>query len=246
MLSLIPIGVLGWATGILVNYLSDVLPRTRRLSAPTCGHCGQTQVNLAFFIFPKRCIACNHGRGKRVWLVEAIYIAAAMLTWLSPGRHVNFPIGWLLLAYLGLVAVIDIEHRVILHQVSLAGAIGCLVIGSYLHGIGRTLIGGAVGFSIMLLLYYFGILLVRLRYRNVEGAPEEGLGFGDVNLSGIIGLVLGWPGVVAGLVAAILSAGLASLIFLILMVVRRRYSANLAIPYGPFLVLGVVYLLFLT
>lgn len=246
MLAFIPLAVLGWATGALVNYLSDVLPQTRRFSQPICRRCGRPQSNLGYLAFPKRCSACGNGRGLRAWLVEAGYIAAAILTWLAPGNHVSFLAGWFLLAYLGVVTVIDIEHRVILHRVSLVGAVGGAALGGILHGVPRTLLGGAVGFAIMLLLYYLGIWVVRLRYRNVEGAPEEGLGFGDVNLSGIMGLILGWPAVIAGLTAAILSAGLASLIYLVIMLFKGRYSASLAIPYGPFLVLGIVYLLFFT
>ena len=79
--------------------------------------------------------------------------------------------------------------------------------------------------------------------RNKE-TDEEALGFGDVALSGVLGLFLGWPGIIAGLVLAILLGGAGSLIVLIYSLVRRRYHAFMVIPYGPFLIIAAVVLIF--
>src|SRR5512144_1614065 len=93
----------------------------------------------------------------------------------------------------------------------------------------------------MLALYYFGYLfakgLGKLRGQEID---EEALGFGDVNLCGIIGLLLGWPGITAGLTFTILLGGAGSLIYLIYSLVTRRYHAFQAIPYGPFLALAAM------
>ena len=152
-----------------------------------------------------------------------------------------------LIAYLGLVTIIDIEHRLILHPVSLFGAILGLFIGVSLHGLQSTLIGGLAGFGIMLGVYFLGLLFLRLseRWRGKRAGENEAIGFGDVNLSGIIGLLLGWPGILAGLVLAILLAGAISLIYLILfLAIQRKYKPGLALPYGPFLVASTILLLF--
>ncbi|MBL8050057.1 MAG: hypothetical protein JNM46_02460, partial [Anaerolineales bacterium] len=37
---IIPI-IVGWLAGVIVNYLSDVLPRTRRLTQPVCLQCNE-------------------------------------------------------------------------------------------------------------------------------------------------------------------------------------------------------------
>ena len=66
----------------------------------------------------------------------------------------------------------------------------------------------------------------------------------DVILGGILGLILGWPGIVAGLVLGILIAGLVSFLYLVGMALIRRYQAFTAIPYGPFLVASALLLLF--
>ena len=70
------------------------------------------------------------------------------------------------------------------------------------------------------------------------------LGFGDVNLAGVLGLLLGWPGIVLGLLLAILIGGVVSLVYLVVMAVLRRYHTFMAIPYGPFLIISAILLLY--
>jgi leader peptidase (prepilin peptidase)/N-methyltransferase len=70
------------------------------------------------------------------------------------------------------------------------------------------------------------------------------LGFGDVNLAGVIGLMLGWPLIVFGLLFAILLGGAFSLLFVVFMMSRKKYEAFSAIPYAPFLVLSVIYVFY--
>jgi leader peptidase (prepilin peptidase)/N-methyltransferase len=163
---------------------------------------------------------------------------------LSPGR-VTLIEALVLIIYFGEVAVIDIEHRLVLHPISLVGALIGLVVGYRLHGLVMTLVGGAAGFVIMLALYYLGELFSRLLGR-LRGQPvnEVALGFGDVNLAGILGLVMGWPGITACLFVAILIGGLISGLYLVIMMLTRTYRAFTALPYAPFLLLSAVFLLF--
>jgi leader peptidase (prepilin peptidase) / N-methyltransferase len=150
---------------------------------------------------------------------------------------------WLIL--FGLVIVIDLEHRLILHPVSLTGAVLGIIFGSVNHGILNTILGGAAGFGIMLVFYLLGILFLRfLSSTRDEDIDEVALGFGDVNLAGVIGLLLGWPGVIAGVFVAILLGGVVSGIFLVVQKLRKKYQAFEALPYGPFLVISVVLVLY--
>ncbi len=154
-------------------------------------------------------------------------------------------LGFLLLLYLLLVVVIDIEHRLILHKTSLFGALLCGGVGAWLHGPLSTLAGGLAGLGCMLLVYYLGGLFVRLmsRLRGRE-IGEEAMGFGDVILAGVMGLLLGWPGVFAGLIYTFILGGVGSLFFLLIAVVTRRESHNLTLPYGPFIALAMFLLVF--
>lgn len=236
--------ILGWMCGALVNYLADVLPARRRLSAPFCPGCEQDLNWLNYLLWPRRCPACGRRRGLRTWLVEIGAVGATVWLWYQQ-PHLGFWVGLVLLVYFGLVVVIDLEHRLILHPVSLAGAVLGLGVGTWLHGWKSTLLGGLAGFGSMLALFVLGAVLMqiiaRLRGRSID---EVALGFGDVNLSGVLGLLLGWPGVFAGLILTILLGGLVSLIYIVYMLIARRYRSFTAIPYGPFMAASAVLLLF--
>ena len=66
-----------------------------------------------------------------------------------------------------------------------------------------------------------------------------GLGFGDVKLLGLLGLVLGWAGwgvLLAGIFLGLLTGALVSLVLL----VTRRAGWRTALPFGPPLLAGAV------
>lgn len=237
----------GWMAGWLVNYLSDVLPHRRRLTAPFCSHCQQQTGWLNYLIWPRRCKYCQTPRRRRVWLVEVVSIFAILGAWISPPDRLGFVLGLFWLIYFGIIIVIDIEHHLILHPVSWVGAALGLVTGIWLHGWPNTIIGGATGYGIMLIFYWLGIAYVRFLARRKGRTIEEGdaFGFGDVNLSGVIGLLLGWPGILAGLMIAVLLSGAFMLLYLTVMLITKRYTPNMALPYGPFLAASAIYLLYL-
>jgi leader peptidase (prepilin peptidase)/N-methyltransferase len=82
----------------------------------------------------------------------------------------------------------------------------------------------------------------RIRGKQIHAVA---FGFGDVRLGGFIGLVLGFPDVLAALLVAILLGGLGGILYwFVSAVLLRRYSLFTAIPYGPFLVLGAMYIMF--
>ena len=237
--------IFGWLAGAIVNYLSDILPVRRMLGVPLCLNCGDKLAIINYLFWPRRCHHCGTSRLPRTLLVEFLFVILSVYLWFFPPESLGYPLGMILLIYFGVVTVIDIEHRLILHPVSIVGAVFGFALGVHLHGIRETLLGGIAGFGIMLGLYYLGFIFVRFmsRKRGLE-ITEVALGFGDVNLSGVIGLILGWPGIIAGLIFAILIGGFISLFYLLIKVLRKQYRSDLALPYGPFLVASVVLLLY--
>ena len=198
-----------------------------------------------YLFWPRRCPKCYWRRSWRTWVVELVYVIITIRLWAAPTEELGFWGGLFLLTYFGVVVVMDIEFRLILHPVSIFGALVGFGLGIYLHGFVVTLFGGIAGFGIMWLVYMFGELLLRLIARaRGDQVNDVAFGFGDVNLSGVLGLILGWPGIIAGLLLAIFLAGAVSLVYLLLMLVLRRYRRYAAIPYGPFLVVGAVILIF--
>jgi leader peptidase (prepilin peptidase)/N-methyltransferase len=238
--------VLGWLGGGLVNWLADALPIDRRPVRPHCRHCGGPRRVIAWLglleaITGSRCRYCRAPRGARPWVVELF--SAAFAVWLfqrDPSPIVFVP-GLLVGLVFLLVAVIDIEHRLVLRIVVVPSAVLLGVLGALQPNRGpvKVLLGGAAGFFILWLMYLLGLAFSRWMARR-RGAPldEVAFGFGDVMLGGLIGLVVGWPGILIAVVTGILLAGLFSLVYVAYLFLRRRFAAFTAIPYGPFLLLG--------
>jgi leader peptidase (prepilin peptidase) / N-methyltransferase len=236
--------ILGWLAGNLVNYLGDVLPMTRHFSQPYCTRCGNPMTWSNYFLWHS-CKNCEARRPLRDWLFQLFYVATFSALWIHPSSRLGYWIGSLLLVYFGVVFLIDLEHRLVLHQVSIVGGVLGFGVGIWLHNPWETIVGGAAGFGIMLTLYYLGEVYARwMARRRGQTLDEVALGFGDVNLSGVLGLILGWPGIVVGIVFAILAGGLFSLSYIIFLFISKKYKPFTAIPYAPFLILGAMILLF--
>jgi leader peptidase (prepilin peptidase)/N-methyltransferase len=133
---------------------------------------------------------------------------------------------WLLALHsvlFALVFVIDLEHRLVLNRVILVGAVLSLA-GSLIWNsppLGHALLGGVAGLALFLL---------------IALAKPRGMGMGDVKLAGLIGLVVGYPGVFTALAVGIVTGGLGSAVLL----ATRRARRKSYIPYAPFLVSGAV------
>jgi leader peptidase (prepilin peptidase)/N-methyltransferase len=192
------------------------------------------------------CPACKQARSWRTYVVMVAAIVISAAVWLNAPAQLGYPISLLVLTYFGVVMIIDLEHRLILHMVSLVGAVIGLIAGVAGNGLVSTMVGGLAGLGIMLAFYLFGMLFARYRARKLGvNDDEEALGFGDVTLAAVIGLMLGWPHILTGLLVAILAGGLISLLIIVILAALRRYeSMNVFTAYGPYLVLGAALLLF--
>ncbi len=228
----------GLFSGLFVNYLADVLPRNRRLTRPVCLGCGQNREWIDF-LTGKHCKFCGRNNSIRFWTVIVIAIILAGLVWFFPVGDLPFWASMVLLIIFSVMIVTDIEFRVILEQVSVAGYILAFLGGWFLHGLNKTILGGISGFLLFLALYYFGRLFARRLSRNrEEPVDEEALGFGDVHLAGVVGFLTGFPFNLTAMLLAIILGGIVSMIFILVTLVRKNYQAFMAIPYGPFIIIG--------
>lgn len=253
--------LLGWFSGLFVNYASDVLPVTRRFSRPACPQC-QTPFSWADYLTLRACRSCGKKRSLRAWLTLLLAVASFTYFWLFPSKLFGFWLGAVVLIYFGIITVIDLEHRLILHPTSLAGAVLGLFTGTYIYytkldysllgSVWQSLLGGLIGFGVMFLLYQVGALVNRYRTRRMQAAgqaddEEEALGGGDVYLLGVLGLMTG-TNVVSVLVYGVLLGGLASLVMISVLLLRRRYASDALmtfIPYGPYFIAAAFYILYL-
>jgi leader peptidase (prepilin peptidase)/N-methyltransferase len=248
----------------------DVRHPPRRPRCRTCGQPHQPRYWLAlaaWLLRGGRCEHCGARRPLRALVVELstaflfpyLWIWATGAATTPADAAVRYLAAVLLALSLLLITVIDIEHRLILWVVIWPTALALVVIAalrslSARAGLGlvltgndlvKTLLGGLAGYGFTLGIFLLAEVYARV-VRVVRGQPldEVAFGGGDVNLAGVVGLAVGWPGVLLALTIAVLAGGLFSLAYILAQLLRRRYTPHSAVPYGPFLVFGalVIYL----
>jgi leader peptidase (prepilin peptidase)/N-methyltransferase len=248
--------LLGLVVGAFINICADQLPRWRQLRRPPfCPYCDEPRPawawlgTLAYLRFKPECQNCAAPIPWRHPLVELGTAGLFAFLWYRYGQGNQTA---LLIPYtvysaiFVLVLVIDLEHKLILNVVTYP-AWALALVGSLLHPqpyfYRLAILGGAVGFGILFLIYLLGELFVKAMSK-LRGKPIHAVafGFGDVRLGAFIGFVLGFPTVLNAIFIAILLGGLGGLIFwFVRAVILRRYSLFTAIPYGPFLVISAMF-----
>lgn len=250
---LVIVFVVGLLLGVSINAAANSLPFSRKLAKPHCYACGAPRQLLAWsgaiawFSGMRRCLYCDRSILGREVFVELILVAAAVLLYMENDSLARWLLELVTVSIFMLIMVIDLEHRLILYVVSVPAAIFFALVGSVDPnlGVSRTLVGGAIGFVTFLLLYVLGAFFARwMGRRRGEELDEVAFGFGDVMLALVIGLTVGFPGVIGALLRGIVLAGVFSFIYMLVMAAMKRYEAFTAIPYGPFLILGALWVYF--
>lgn len=163
------------------------------------------------------------------WWPPALVTAAAFAGfWIRLGPGPLLP-AFLLLAAVGVpLAFIDARHRRLPDLLTLPSYPAALVLlgvaAPFVPAGGRHLAYAAASMAAVWLFFALQAVIY-----------PRGLGWGDVKLSGVLGLYLGWSGVstlLAGLVGAYLLAAVTGLG----LIVARRATRKSQIPFGPFLI----------
>ena len=231
----------GLAAGSFANVLIYRLPAGFRLTLPRRSVCTGCFRKLAWYenipvlsyvLLRGRCGSCGAIIGMRHPVVELL--VAALFVAVHARWGFSIEAGGRAIFSMLLVAAcfIDLEHRIIPDEISLGGLALGLLLGLADHEVTLLprIFGAAAGAG--------GFWLLASVYAKATG--RDGLGFGDVKLLGMIGAFLGPWGVfgtvmVSSVVGAVV--GLALIAF-------RRGGLRTAVPYGPFLVLGALLMLF--
>lgn len=213
--------------------LSIVRPAS---ACPACGHEIAWYDNIpivSWLVLRGRCRNCAAPMSVRYPLVEAgTAIAFALVVWGPYGGLYPFALLPALLywAAVGIaLTLIDLDHHRLPNVIVLPSYIvtaALLLLASVLTGDYGRLISAAIGCVALFGLYW----LLATAYRG-------GMGFGDVKLAGVLGMLLGWvgwPALIVGAFAAFLLGGVVGGILMI----GRRATRKSRIPFGPFMIAG--------
>jgi prepilin signal peptidase PulO-like enzyme (type II secretory pathway) len=241
----------GLAAGVGVNALADQIagdedPPLRGDQCPTCRATLPTRrlVPLAgWFLLGRRCPACGAALAPRRLLVDLAlmvafpFLLAHIAAQPQPIRLpplLLFGVDALAATVLALIFVIDLEHHLILDIIVYPAALALVGVALALDrkALAAIAVGAVLSGGLFLLFYGLGFLLYH----------EEALGFGDVKLAALIGMMVGWPGIIGALILCALLGAAVSVLLLGL----GRVSTRTYIPFGTFLSLGAACALLLT
>lgn len=232
--------ILGLVLGSFYNVCIHRLPREESIVWPGshCPHCRHPLSLLdnlplvSFLLLKGACRYCHAPISYQYPLVEAMTGLATVLIGWKFGLSWAFLQALFLVSALLVVSFIDFSHQIIPDWISLPGIVVGLLFSwlSGSPGLWSSLIGGLIGGGLLWLLAAGYQLL----------AKKEGMGGGDIKLLALIGVFLGWPGV---LVTLLLGSFVGTLAGLILILIWKK-GRTFAVPFGPFLSTGAVIHLF--
>ena len=228
----------------IINYLADVLPNKDGQWHVEC-HFDGIKLKWWRYLLLMPCHKCKTRLPVRnvivVIIMPILFLYAMYYTKFFSTDNLHFAFTFLLFTYLGLVFVIDFEHRLVLHVTSAFGLLLCGLIGTSLYGFIPMLFGLLAGFGIMFLLYQLGFLFIKQINKNrEEPVTEVALGFGDVTLSTVLGALAGWPSIIGVLLIGVILGGVLSGLYLVIASLRQKHQAFTALPYAPFLIIAAL------
>ena len=221
--------LLGLCLGSFANVLIWRLPRGLSPAAgrSRCPRCEQ-QIAwhdnlpvLGWLLLRGRCRHCRQPIAVRYPLVEAAAGLLAAVCWLWLGPSVAALAAFILLYLLGVIAIIDWQHMIIPHSLTLTGmAAGLLLAEPAGPGLPQAILGLLVGGAV--------VWLLSAGYRILRG--QAGMGGGDVMLMAMVGAFLGpWAagavlgtGALLGTIYAVAAGG-------------GRLAGTAKLPFGTFL-----------
>jgi prepilin signal peptidase PulO-like enzyme (type II secretory pathway) len=137
-------------------------------------------------------------------------------------------------ALLAFIFAVDLEHKLIFDIAVYPAIVVLLLVAAFFdHRAFASMLTGVIIYGGLFLCFYgLGFLLYH----------TEALGLGDVKLALLIGLLVGWPGIIQALVLGGLFGAAISLLLLGMGTASRRTY----IPYGIFMATGALLGLLLT
>ncbi|MZP28490.1 prepilin peptidase [Heliobacterium undosum] len=233
----------GAIMGSFLNVCIYRIPRGESIVFPGshCVSCGRPLppaelIPIASYVIQQgKCRGCGEAVSIQYPLVEALTGAIfAGLYAFYGGISSDWAAAAAMAAFLIVIAIIDLHHKIIPNAVLLVALLPIAVwLGWKVHGangdvsiILNSLLGAGFGAALLFAVFWFS---------------NGGLGLGDVKFAFVFGLMLGWPG---ALWAMTLAALIGSVVGIAGMV-AGKWTRKTEVPFGPFLAIGyfAVYLI---
>ena len=228
--------IFGLLIGSFLNVCIYRLPRDESLvfpasHCPACGAAIPPWLNIpvvSYLLLRGRCRSCAVSISAVYPLVELLTALLGLALYLRFGLTLSFFILAVLCAALVTVAFIDLEHRIIPDEISLSGIVIGFACSFFIPRLGwlNSLLGILTGGG--------SLFLVAWGYERFTG--KEGMGGGDIKLLAMLGAFFGWKAIPFIIFVSSLTG---SVIGVTVMLIKKR-DGKLAIPFGPFLVLGAL------
>lgn len=222
--------LLGTAVGSFLNVCIDRLPLGMSIISPP-SHCPSCQHRLStkdlipvfsYLWLKGKCRYCQAPIPRRLlWVEIGNGILFAFLYW-HYGMSWQLAIAIFYFCLFLVLMVIDLEQGIIPNKIVYPGMVASLIISMVAEpGIIKAAIGGSIGLMLL--------LIPALIYKG-------GMGWGDVKMAGLMGLVTGFPLIFVALFLAVTTGGLTAGLLLLLRLKQRRGS----IPFAPFLTVATM------
>lgn len=235
--------VLGASVGSFLNVAADRLPAGESVVSPQshcqgCGHRIPARYLipvLSYVWLRGRCRHCHYRIPARVITVEVFTGTLFAAAYLKFGWGAPVIVACAGVALLVVIAVVDLEHRLIPNRLVIPSVFVLAALAPLWPELG---IDRALGFEQAHLSSLTNSLAAGagafLVFLAVKAVYPTGMGAGDVKMAGMLGLLVGLPGIAVALWTALVVGG-AVAVGLLALGGRSRKDA---MPFGPFLSAG--------
>ncbi|HOM03072.1 MAG TPA: prepilin peptidase [Acetivibrio sp.] len=237
------VALFGLFIGSFLNVCIYRIPNNESIVKPRshCMKCGHTLgvldlVPVFSYVFLRgRCRYCGEKISPRYALVEMLTSVVYVILLWKFGLTVDFLASAYLMSILIAVFFTDVDHMIIPNGLVIAALIGGVPL--FVYNILRPvdiygdrnwwnpLLGALIGFGFLLLIGVLGYLVYK---------TDEAMGGGDIKLFAPIGLFLGWKMTIMTLFISFVTAGVISIILLLL----KKKDRKSTFVFGPFIVIG--------
>jgi leader peptidase (prepilin peptidase)/N-methyltransferase len=242
---------IGAVVGSFLNVVIHRYPRGESVvfppsHCPSCASAIRPRDNipvLSYLILRGRCRACHSPISPRYPLVELANGLFCLAIFQRTGVSIGFlPVAAIVSMTIALI-YIDAEIQILPDVIDLPGVAIGLIIGAtasagiYPRGLvlATSLLDSLIGAMSGALI----LLAVAFSYKVIR--KIEGMGLGDVKMLGMIGACSGWRPLFAVLLLASVTGALTGIVIL---AIGRRSNLQFALPFGVFLGLAALIILF--